>query len=586
MSLLTSWGRDLDAESVLGEHPRPQLVREGWRVLNGWWDCAFTAAEAGRPADWTQRILVPFSPEAPLSGVGRRLTAGEALWYRRTIEAAPPGRRVLLHFGAVDRHTTVWIDDVEIGRHDDGYLPFDFEVTAALAAPGPHELVVRVTDPTDAEPGARGKQSSTPGGIWYTPQSGIWQTVWTETVPQRHVERLHLDPLLEQSAVRVTVHAEAGAPARVRVLAAGRVVAEAQVPVGEATELTLAEVRAWSPADPFLYDVEVELGDDRVRSYFGLRSLGTVTGRDGMRRLTLNGAPILHAGLLDQGYWPDGLLTPPSDAAMIHDIQTARDLGFTMLRKHIKIEPARWYHHCDRLGMLVWQDMVNGGGKYRPSLITVPAFLPWWRLDDRKHRRWFARDDAADRAAFREATRRTVDLLRDAPSVVLWVPQNEGWGQFDSLDIAREVRELDPSRPIDHVSGWHDQGGGDLASLHVYFRRFRMPSRRRVRGRAVALTEFGGYSLPIPGHRFSEREFGYKRFRDAAAFRAAIEKLWRRELEPAVRAGLAAFVYTQLSDVEDEVNGVISYDREVLKLDPQRMRELNAELAAAFGVGA
>lgn len=586
MTLLTRWGRDLDAENVLCEHPRPQLVREGWRVLNGWWECAFTAKDAPRPVDWAQRILVPFSPEAPLSGVDRTLGMGEALWYRRTIEAAPAGERVLLHFGAVDRHATVWVDDIEVGRHDDGYLPFSFEITAALAGPGPHELVVRVTDPTDTEPGARGKQSSTPGGIWYTPQSGIWQSVWTETVPRRYVERLHLEPELGRGAVRVTVRAADGPPARVRVLAEGHLVADAEVAVGQATELTLAEVRPWSPADPFLYDVEVDLGDDRVRSYFGLRSLGLATGRDGMRRLTLNGTPVLHAGLLDQGYWPDGLLTPPSDAAMIHDIQTARDLGFTMLRKHIKLEPARWYHHCDRLGMLVWQDMVNGGGKYYPSLITVPAILPWWHLDDRKHRRWFARDDAADREAFREATRRTVEALRNAPSVVLWVPQNEGWGQFDSLDIAREVRELDPSRPIDHVSGWHDQGGGDLASLHVYFRRFRMPSRRRVRGRAVALTEFGGYSLPIAGHRFSEREFGYKRFRDPVAFRAAIETLWCEELEPAARAGLAAFVYTQLTDVEDEVNGVISYDREVPKLDPSRMRELNARLAAAFEVGA
>lgn len=585
MTLTTPWGETLDPAAVLPEHPRPQLVRDGWRVLNGYWDAAVSPIDAPRPASWERRILVPFSPEAPLSGFGHRLTPDEALWYRLELPEAPGPGRLLLHFGAIDRHADVWIDDLHVARHDDGFLPFSVEITAAVAGPGPHELVVRVTDPTDIEPGARGKQSSTPGGIWYTPQSGIWQTVWLEAVPERFVDELRIDPVYDPAqpgagAFRVTVSAHPGEPARVRVSADGRVVGEAFAVPGESVDIHLSTVRTWSPDDPFRYDVEVVLGDDRVTARAGLRSLGFVTGADGLPRLALNGEPVLHAGLLDQGYWPDGLLTPPSDAALVADIELARDLGFTMLRKHIKIESARWYDHCDRLGMLVWQDMVNGGGAYPALGVTVPALAPL-RLRDRP-RRLLGRADAADRAAFEVALERTVRLLRNHPSVVLWTPFNEGWGQFDAVRIADDLRRLDPTRPIDHASGWHDQGGGDVLSLHVYFRRFRMPARRRAAGRAVVLSEFGGYSLPVEGHRFSTREFGYRRFRDTAGFRAALARLWRSELAPAVDAGLAAFVYTQLSDVEDEVNGLISYDRKVLKVDRDEMRALNADLAAGF----
>lgn len=578
MTLSTPWGEGLDRATVLPEHPRPQLVREPWAVLNGEWEAAITPLDAARPVAWPLRILVPFSPEAPLSGVGHRLTPDEALWYRVTLPEPPGAGRVLLHFGAVDRHTQVWIGETLVARNDDGFLPFSADVTEALSVS--RELVLRVTDPTDAEPGARGKQSSRPGGIWYTPQSGIWQTVWWEAVPPRHVRGLRLDPV--PAGFAVTVDAEPGEPATVRVVAAGRVVGEAAVPVGVAVELPLDDVRLWSPADPFLYDVEVVLGEDRVRSYAGLRFVGVETGADGVRRLTLNGDPVLHAGLLDQGYWPDGLLTAPSDAALVADIELARDLGFTMLRKHIKVEPARWYYHCDRLGMLVWQDMVNGGGPYSPWAITVPAFVQALRLDDRGGRRSLGRADADDRARFEEALERTVAHLRNHPSVVLWVPFNEGWGQFDAARIAARVRDLDPTRLIDHASGWHDQGAGDLLSLHIYFRRFRMPSRRRARGRAIALTEFGGYSLPIDGHRFSRREFGYRRFADPASFRGALTRLWRGQLAPAVERGLAAFVYTQLSDVEDEVNGLVSYDRKVLKVDAAELRALNADLVTRF----
>jgi beta-galactosidase/beta-glucuronidase len=574
VTLLTRWGRALDPAAVLPEYPRPQLVRESWLSLNGWWDYAITPIDAARPEQWQGQILVPFSPEAPLSGVGRILQPTEALWYRLVLPALPAGERVLLHIGASDRHTTVWVDDVQLGEHHDGFLPFTLELSHATAG---QQLVIRVTDPTDTEPGARGKQRLRHGGIWYTPQSGIWQTVWLEGVPREFIEHLHIEPTT--SSFRVRIDAPSGT-ARVRVLAAGTVVGEASVPVGELTEIPLSEVRLWSPADPFLYDLEVELGDDRVTSYAGLRTVGLETDASGAVHFTLNGERVLQAGLLDQGYWPDGLLTPPSDEAMVYDIDAALASGFTMLRKHIKVEPARWYYHCDRLGMLVWQDAVNGGGRYSPFTVTLPAVSPWPRLDDRRNRRLFARHDAADRAAFEQSLERMIRQLASSPSVIGWVPFNEGWGQFDSARIAERVRELDPTRPVDHASGWHDQRAGDVHSLHVYFRRFRVPSRRHRHDRALMLSEFGGFSLAIDGHRSTEREFGYKRFRDAASLTEAIAALWRTELAPAVEQGLAGFVYTQLTDVEDETNGLLTYDREVVKIDHETMRTLNDEVRA------
>lgn len=481
------------------------------------------------------------------------------------------GGRVLLHFGAVDQCCRVLVNGVEVGAHTGGYLPFAFDVTDVLSG-GVDTLVVAVRDDTDTGYGSRGKQKLDRGGIWYTPQSGIWQTVWAERVPEPWVERLTLTPHLADGCVEVTVHASAGR-ALVTVLAGETEVARAEAAAGEAVRLPIPGVRAWSPEDPFLYDVTVRLGDDTVRGYVGMRSFGVGPDADGVPRLLLNGRPYFHAGVLDQGYWPEGLYTPPSDAAMVHDITTMKRLGFTMLRKHIKIEPLRWYHHCDRLGILVWQDMVNGGGPYRPVVVTAPVLTPL-RLDDRRHR-WFGRADAAGRAEFEAELRATVELLRNVVSLAVWVPFNEGWGQFDAARIAGELRALDPTRTIDHASGWHDQGAGDLKSLHVYFRRFRPPSPD---GRVLALTEYGGYSLRVVGHDQGEKEFGYKRFGTAGELTEAFVRLHEREIIPAVPLGLAATVYTQLSDVEDELNGLLTYDRQVLKLPAEAVRRINAKL--------
>lgn len=608
--LWTRWGRALDPERVLPEYPRPQLVRDSYLNLNGWWDHAFTRHDAGEPGTYDGRILVPFSPEAPLSGVGRQLQPDELLWYRRTI-ALPlgfvggPGGRVLLHFGAVDQTCTVWLNGVEVGANHGGYLPFTCDLTEALGD-GDNVLVVRVRDVSNNRGPSSGKQRLHRGGIWYTAQSGIWQTVWAEWVPASYVESLVLTPLPADGAIEVTV-VPSGPPvveepdeggrlettagvstgstpgsARVRVLADGTEVASATLEPGVPTRIALSEVRLWTPEDPFLYDVEVTLGEDHVRSYVGLRSFEIGPDADGVPRLLLNGEPYLHVGVLDQGYWSDGLLTAPTDAAMVHDIETMKRLGFNVLRKHLKIEPLRWYAHCDRLGMLVWQDLVNGGDRYRTPTMTWPGRWPLRHVRLRDHRYGlFGRTDPAGRAEFRDELRRTVEHLRNVTSLAVWVPFNEAWGQFDARAVADELRGLDPTRVVDHASGWHDQGGGDLWSLHVYKRRFRVPRRRRGDARALVLSEYGGYDLVVDGHRFSDHDFGYRHFDDAEALGEAFLRL-HEELAATVPRGLSATVYTQLSDVEDELNGLLTYDREVQKLPDDLVREALALVRAAL----
>ncbi len=557
--------------------PRPQLVRDSYLNLNGHWDYAVTDLSAETPERWDGRILVPFSPEAELSGVGRQLQPDELLWYRRSLTFpdgfAVPGGRVLLHFGAVDQTCTAWLDGVEVGGNHGGYLPFTCDLTPALAGTGPWELVVRVRDVSNNRGPSSGKQRLERGGIWYTAQSGIWQTVWLESVPARYVDALHLAPRLAEQALRITVGASSGPGGRatVRVRDGDRLVVERTVPVGVPSDVPLDAVRPWTPQDPHLYDVEVTLGADRVRSYVGMRSFGVGRDADGVPRLLLNGEPHLPVGVLDQGYWPDGLVTAPSDAAMVHDIATMKRLGFTMLRKHVKVEPLRWYHHCDRLGMLVWQDLVNGGGRYRTAAVTWPGRWPIRLRDDRPWARAvLGRGDRASRAEFLDELQRTVLLLRNAASVAMWVPFNEGWGQFDARAVARRLAALDPTRPVDHASGWHDQGSGDVRSLHRYGRALRLPRRRD--GRVLALSEYGGYDLAVAGHTWSSADFGYRHFESASSLGTAFGRLHRDELAPALARGLGATVYTQLSDVEDELNGLLTYDREVLKLPEELVR--------------
>ena len=571
--LMTPWGEHLDENCILTEYPRPQMRRDSYLNLNGRWEYAITDSDE-LPRRWDGTILVPFSPESALSGVGRSLQPGQTLWYRREVILPqgfiPADGRLLLHFGAVDQEAAVYWNGRLLGRHMGGYNAFTLDATDAL---GPrNSLVVRVHDDTDASFHSRGKQKTRRGGIWYTPQSGIWQTVWMEAVPRHYIESLRIVPLFDQSAVEVMVRCSQ--PLQCEATVDGRTVPFTS---GEPARIPMPDFRAWSPEDPYLYDLSVTLGEDRVESYFGMRKMEVRADRGGVKRLFLNGEPYFQSGLLDQGYWPDGLYTAPSDEALIYDIQTAKAMGFNLLRKHIKVEPMRWYYHCDRLGMMVWQDMPSGGGKYRFSTITLPLVTGIHRRDN--HYRAFARASSQGRGEYMDELEEMVGQLFNAPSVVLWVPFNEGWGQFDSTLVMERLRALDPTRPVDPASGWHDQGAGELRSLHVYFKPFRF--RRDRRGRALALSEFGGYNLRVDGHCFNQKDYGYRRLPDAAALWRDFSRLYEREVLPAVPRGLCASVYTQLSDVEDELNGLMTYDRRVVKLDADEVRELNERLKEA-----
>ncbi len=487
--LMTKWGEALDREHPLPEYPRPQLRRESYLNLNGVWEYAVSKVNS-EPEEYDGEIVVPFPLESALSGVGRTLLPGEYLWYRRGFEL-PEGfnvGRVLLNFGAVDQCARVWVNGMDACVHTGGYLPFSADITELLCA-GENTLVVRVTDETDAGYHTRGKQKLKPGGIWYSPVSGIWQTVWCESVPENYISSLFITPHLEEGAVEICCGGE------------GMVHAEIDgdsydFEAGTPALLKLREARPWSPESPYLYPVRLTLGEDIVESYFALRSVGTGEDRNGVKRLTLNGRPYFMNGLLDQGWWPDGLYTAPSDEALAFDIAAAKAMGFNTLRKHVKVEPARWYYHCDRLGMLVWQDMPNGGGKYSAVTVSAPLLTGAHSRDDKYAK--FARRDAAGREEFTEELLDMVSCLYNSPSVVAWVIFNEGWGQFDSDKCADAVLEIDPTRIIDRASGWHDQGSGELRSIHLYFDDYKY--RPDKAGRCVALTEFGGYSLPIEGH--------------------------------------------------------------------------------------
>ncbi len=579
-AMLTPWGEALDREHPLPEYPRPQLRRNSYLNLNGIWEYAITKT-AEKPAAMQGEIVVPFSPETPLSGVGHILQPDEYLWYRRSVtlpEGFFRGGRLLLHFGAVDQCCTVWVNGQEAGSHTGGYLPFALDVTELIEGDA-FTLELRVTDPTDTGSLSRGKQRLKNTGIWYTPQSGIWQTVWMECVPENYLRSLRITPKPEENAVHIRLEADDPAMAAVTICRDGGIIAEGQTDENGESTLTIPaeELRLWSPEDPFLYDAAITLaGGDKVESYFGMRAFGIGKDEKGLPRLLLNGKPYFQNGLLDQGYWSDGYYTAPSDEALIHDIAEMKRLGFNMLRKHIKVEPLRWYYHCDRLGMLVWQDMMNGGESYSPLSIYVFSNLGLRVKDDRY--RYFSRSDEAGRTHYYEELGQMIDLLYNTVSLALWVPFNEGWGQFDALKAAEFIRKRDDTRPIDHASGWYDQGGGDIKSIHWYFRPYhhKQPPKEQ---RPICLTEYGGYNCAVPGHCWGEgAEFGYKKIADPAEFNRAFQKLMEEQIIPAKERGLAAAVYTQVSDVEGERNGLLTYDRKVCKANEAIFRAVNAKL--------
>lgn len=563
--LTTKWGEALDREHPLPEYPRPQLRRESFLNLNGVWQYAVSTLNS-EPEEYDGDIVVPFPLESELSGVGRVLQPGEYLWYRRefTLPEDFNVGRVLMHFGAVDQCARVWVNGMDACTHTGGYLPFSADITDLLFE-GENTLVVRVTDDTDRSYHTRGKQKLKPGGIWYSPVSGIWQTVWCESVPENYISSLFITPHLEDGSVELLVMGEGA----VRAVIDGDAY---DFEAGTSALLKLREVRAWSPEEPYLYKLELAMGDDRVESYFAMRSVGIGEDRNGVKRLLLNGKPYFQNGLLDQGWWPDGLYTAPSDEALAFDIAAAKTMGFNMLRKHVKVEPLRWYYHCDRLGMLVWQDMPNGGGAYSALTVSAPLLTGSHSRDDKYSK--FARREEKGRDEFREELLDMVSHLYNAPSIVTWVIFNEGWGQFDSDKCAEAVLELDSSRILDRTSGWHDQGSGELRSIHLYFDDYKHKPDKL--GRCVVLSEFGGYTLPIDGHAWPGKPFGYKKFDSQEKFRRALTLLYDGQIRPACMSGLAAAIYTQLTDVENELNGLITYDRRVIKLSPADIKRITA----------
>ena len=583
--LLTRWGRELDRSCPLNDYPRPQLKRDSFFCLNGQWEYAICPTDKGF-SGYQGEITVPFSPETILSGVERAVTPEDTLYYRKRFTFTRTKARVLLHFGAVDYLCEVRLNGMLLGTHRGGYTPFTFDATMAMID-GDNELTVSVTDPSETGAQASGKQTSHRGQIWYTPTSGIWQTVWLEEVPETFIESLRITPDIDAGTVTVEVRADGAGEAHVQVLEDGEVLAEADAENGAAV-IPLLAPRLWTPETPYLYDLKITLGEDTVQSYFGMRKFGVGKDENGVPRLMLNNRPYFQNGLLDQGYWSDGMYTAPSDEALIYDIRTMKDMGFNMLRKHIKIEPLRWYYHCDRLGMLVWQDMVNGGGRVKQ---LTAGILPAFHLafasrklgnisDGEKHYKLFSREDEAGREEYYEDAGQMIDLLYNTVSLCLWVPFNEGWGQFDALKACDFFRAKDPTRVIDHASGWHDQGGGDIDSFHIYFTPFFFPRRDEKDERVIALTEFGGYSMQTPGHVFNEKKFfGYRKYYDKQKLTDAIAALYLDRLFPLIeKKGLSALVYTEVSDVEDETNGLLTFDREVVKIDPAVMKQINDQM--------
>lgn len=557
----TVWTDAVDLNNPLPEYPRPQLARRGWMSLNGPWDYAINDSTRF-PREFDGQIIVPFSPETGLSGVKRGIKSGEYLWYRREIIVPPAfsGKRIILHFGAVDQTAVVWVNSSQVINHTGGYLPFEADVTEAIED-GVMLITVRVSDDTEKAGHTRGKQKTRRGGIWYTPQSGIWQSVWMEAVPECYVKNLRVTPLFDQGSVEIAAEIVGEEPAY-----AGFNGRSYLLPA----EIPVPDFEAWSPENPRLYGFTVTCGEDEVQSYFAMRKFSVEQDERGVPRLFLNNRPYFQNGVLDQGYWPDGLYTAPTDEAMIYDISAAKAMGFNMLRKHIKVEPLRWYYHCDRLGMLVWQDMPNGGGSYNAAVVSAPL-VTGVHIKDGAYA-LFARGDKEARAEFRAELAEMVRHLYNCPCVSMWVIFNEGWGQFDAADMLELVRSIDKTRPIDHASGWHDQGVGQVKSEHVYFRRYSFKPDKK--GRAVLLSEFGGYGHRVLGHCFGNKDFGYKKFEMPAQLEIAIEELYQGQIGPARLQGLSAAVYTQLADVEDELNGLLTYDRKVAKIAPEVVRKL------------
>lgn len=572
--IMTRWADQVGPDDVWQKYPRPQMVRPRWVNLNGLWELAITGKDASRPQKFDRQILVPFPVESALSGIKQPVKPEQAVWYRRGFRVPEgwKGQRLLLHFEAVDWYTQVWVNGSRVGEHKGGYDPFWFDITECVDYDGENELVVRVWDPTDRGYQPRGKQVLEPHGIWYTAVTGIWQTVWLEPVPRSFIRGFRIYPSIDPPEATFVVHGvDVPAGTKTRVNVHSRSLREqvqkitpvvASGNVGEPVSVAIPHARLWSPDEPYLYWATVELvtpeGEvlDSVETYFGLREIAVRKDVDGYNRLFLNGKALFHYGPLDQGWWPDGLYTAPTDEALRFDIEVMKKFRFNAVRKHVKVEPRRWYFWCDTLGLMVWQDMPSGDRFVRrgqPDIVRTPESAEnFWR-----------------------EYRAMIDTHFNNPCIVMWVPFNEGWGQFETEKVTRWTMEYDPTRLVNNASGWQDRGVGHVVDMHRYpGPGMPEPEERR----AAVLGEFGGLGLPVPGHLWwDKRNWGYRTYKTREELEQAYLQLMA-QLKPLIARGLAAAIYTQLTDVEGEVNGLMTYDREVIKFDIEKLAKVHESL--------
>ncbi|WP_224069452.1 glycoside hydrolase family 2 protein [Arachidicoccus terrestris] len=581
--IMTKWAADVNPKAPLPEYPRPQLKRGDWNNLNGLWQYAITAATEQRlPTNFDGQILVPYPVESALSGVAKTVGKDQALWYATTIEQKKPSGKdkLLLHFGAVDWRADIYVNGQKVGRHEGGYDPFSFDITPYLQKGKKQQIAIRVWDPTDEGPQPRGKQVSKPNGIWYTPVTGIWQTVWTEQVPETYIASTKQTPDLDASSLKVAaniVDPAVGDQVKFVALDKGQVIGETTIDAAsqKGGSISISNPRTWSPSDPHLYQLQITLirkGKplDAASSYFAMRKSSLVKDDKGITRMGLNNKPIFQYGPLDQGWWPDGLYTAPTDEALLFDIAETKKMGFNMIRKHIKIEPARWYYYCDSLGMLVWQDMPSGdlGGNAwdnQPGKISG---------NNREKER-----SAESEAYYRKEWKAMIDATYNFPSIVVWTPFNEAWGQFKTVEITKWTKQYDPSRIVNSASGGNFFEVGDLFDLHNYpDPAMPDPAVFGKSGMALVLGEFGGLGLPVPGHTWQQKDnWGYQTFKNKDELIKRYGQLIKH-LEKLIPLGLSAAVYTQTTDVEVETNGIMTYDRKVIKMPAEKLHAIHAPL--------
>ncbi|MDC2611929.1 MULTISPECIES: glycoside hydrolase family 2 protein [Bacteroides] len=568
----TVWAEKIDPNNVLPEYPRPIMERDKWQNLNGLWDYAILPMGQQEPQTFDGKILVPFAVESSLSGVQKKLGKEKELWYRRTftIPSDWKSKNVILHFGAVDWKAEVYLNNIKIGSHTGGYTPFCFDVTPFLTA-GNQKLVVKVWDPTSDSSIPRGKQVTNPNGIWYTPVSGIWQTVWLEPVNNKHIVGITPIANIDNNNLKVKVctkNTESSDIIEVKLKDNNRVIASAKGVVGQTLDIAIPNAKLWSPESPFLYDLDVALIErgksvDKVSSYAAMRKVSKKRDANGIIRMQLNNKDIFHFGPLDQGWWPDGLYTAPTDEALKYDIVKTKDFGYNMIRKHVKVEPARWYTHCDRLGILVWQDMPNGDQG------------PHWDMHHYFDGKEVTRSIESEQN-FRKEWKEIMDYLMPYPSIAIWVPFNEAWGQFKTQEITEWTQYYDPSRLVNPASGGnHYLKVGDILDFHKY------PSPEMMmydNERITVIGEYGGIGMPLTDHLWQpDKNWGYVQFKSAKEVTDEYVK-YGRQLLNLVKSGISGGVYTQTTDVEGEVNGLITYDRKVIKVEEDRIRKINQEI--------